>query len=164
MVMGFLRHKRWLVALLVLSLAGNVFLGGLYAGAWLGDGEDASVESGEKGGESGRHPGQRIFKRMAEALPEADRATFEAAVAGQREALATAGLAMQEARNQVRAQFKAEPFDRAALDAAFADMRAKSQAFWETLHGVMAGAVAALSPEGRKKLSEMEWRGRGRSR
>jgi len=159
-VIGFLRQRKWLALLLLLSLAGNVFLGGLYAGAWLGD-EDGTEEASSdgKGGEAKDQPGLRIFRRMAEALPDAERATFEAAIAGERDKLAAAGLAMRDAREKVRAVIKTEPWNRTALDAALADMRAKSRTFFEMMHGVMANAVAQLSPEARRKVSEVEWRG-----
>ena len=160
MVMALLRQRKWLALLLVLSLAGNVFLGGLYAGAWLGEKDGTEEASGDgKGGDAKDQPGLRILRRMAEALPEGERASFEAAIAGERDKLLAASLAMKDAREKVRAVIKAEPFDRAQLDAAFADMRDKSRIFFEMMHGVMANAVEKLSPEARHKLSEMEWRG-----
>jgi uncharacterized membrane protein len=157
------RTTRWLALGLFLSLAGNLFLAGLYAGAWFGDGEGETVATDDgRNGRDGREGDEpRLLRRMIAAVPAAERPEFEAALQAHRPALIAAGVALRAARRKVGDALTAEPFDRAALEAALAESRRGYADLYKITHLAVAAAAERLSPEGRRQLAEVGQR-RGR--
>lgn len=92
--------------------------------------------------------------RLAEALPEAERPPFLAAL----EAARPPALAALDRHRALRARTEAllaeEPFDPAALRATMQEARRQWQQFSITLEDSLIDAVTTLSPEGRHRLAE----------
>jgi hypothetical protein len=68
------------------------------------------------------------------------------------------------ARGDVREAIAAEPFDRSALESAFARLREADRATAEEAQAMLAELLAAATPEERKKMSELMARGGSRAR
>lgn len=153
MVAAAWTHARWVVIALLVSLALNLFLIGVMGGrhlygwmhdperpmqAWLGADDD--------------RPLRRLFMQLTSDLDRDDRAAFREAIEAQREALTETGMALLEQRRIVLDLLRAEPFDRAALDAAMAELARLHDEFRQNLMAAIADAAAALPPEARAKL------------
>jgi uncharacterized membrane protein len=130
---------------LFVSLAANVFLGSVAAGRWLS--EPPKRERTSTGL-------QRELRGMVEELPEAQRRplierwdAYRATDRQTRERYATV-------RQQVQQAMMAEPFDRAALEAAFAELRRTAQEKYGEMHTLMADTVAALPADQRRAFAE----------
>ena len=153
------KSRPWVLTVLVVSLGLNLFLGGLMAGRWFSGPphRQHAAMQGERGpaGEPGR-----ILQRMAATLPPEQRPAFEATIAKHRDRVAQAASQAREAREQVREVLRREPFDRAALDNAFEQVRAKNLALQIEIQTTIAEAAAGLPPSARQQLSE--WRAQGR--
>jgi fructose-1,6-bisphosphatase/sedoheptulose 1,7-bisphosphatase-like protein len=127
-----------LIVLLVVSLALNFFAGGV-------------IVAGMRA--------QRVlagFDRTRAAFMERLPAELQRAVAmdvvSQRERIFTALEELRRARGEMFAAMKAVPFDRARLDRAMAEVRAKTQALQSVGQAALAAAVAAATPETRAKI------------
>ncbi len=101
-----LRTPRWVTVLLVLSLAANLLVAGLVAGAWLRDGPP---------GAAGRDPG---FGPFAEALSDDDRRALRRAFLSRMPEMRENRMALRTDMQGVLAALRADPFDAAALDIA----------------------------------------------
>lgn len=140
---------KWAVALLtvlLLSVAANLFLGGLFAGGAL---------------YQTRQPGPvRALAAFVESLPEAARPVVRDAFLERRAELRERFVAVAAARREVGRIMAEEDLDRARLDAAFGEVRARSVATQALLHEILAGAMAELPPEVRAQW-QPRWRARG---
>lgn len=152
------RSLKWLFAALAVSLGFNLFVGGFLVGdelrEWHRPPHGMPWEHPPRG-ENQRH----IFgfvDRMATVLPEADRKKFLGVMETYHGELAAADARFHDARDKVRKAIAAEPFDRTALDAAFADVRSSMEEVQKVLHGALADAVSQLPPDARKDLSKWE--------
>jgi uncharacterized membrane protein len=159
---------RWLGGLLIASVALNIFFAGIFVGRMAAD--QAAPQASPIGltserqfprgprGPMGDMPGQFIIQRMAENLPPEDRPKFEAVVASHKATLASSASQVRDARLKVRDAMAGEPFDRAALDRAFEQLRRRNEDLQKAMQTALAEAVAELPPEARKKLAD--WRNR----
>ncbi len=152
------RNLNWLLAALAASLGLNLFIGGFLVGdelrGWHHPPHGAPWERPPHA-ENQRH----IFgfvDHMAATLPEPDRKKFLGVMETYRGELAAADARFHDARDKVRKAIAAEPFDRTALDAAFADVRSSMEEVQKVLHGALADAVSQLPPDARKDLSKWE--------
>lgn len=150
-------RRPWITILLIASLGLNVFLGGLLAGHWFA-GPQAVVFGQPRS--PGASPSRMITDRMAAALPAEDRPRFEAVMAKHRPTVAEAAARFHEAREKVRDVLAKEPFDRAALDQAFAEQREGNAALQIAIQSSISEAAASLTPEARQRLAD--WRAHGR--
>jgi uncharacterized membrane protein len=162
-------RSRWLTIALVISLGINLLILGAVAGHLLSGHRHMWQRPGMMQGEAGRgadRPGDMVIQRMTAALPAEHRPAFEAAMAQHRPQLVESGRAVREARTKVRDAMVAEPFDRAKLDAAFAELRARSQELQTAVHTAVSDAAVKLPAEARQKLAEFNrpLRERGRDR
>ena len=156
---------RWLGGMLAASLALNLFLAGVFVGRYAADpGAAVAVPApateparGERGPLADL-PGRPFIQRMAQNLPPEERAKFEAAVAAHRPALSAAASRVREVRLRVHDAIAVEPFDRAALETAFEQLRRRNEELQKAIQTALADAVAGLPPDARKALAE--WRGR----
>jgi uncharacterized membrane protein len=130
-------RRRSIIVLLILglSLALNVFLAGsVVPDVWRGR-EGRFLRFATR---SAIGPVPRSIQERANAALEKDRSAIE-----------QAGNAIREARRGVREAVRANPFDPAALDAAFARLRSASSAFQEVVQHSLAQALAAAPAEER---------------
>jgi uncharacterized membrane protein len=155
--------SRWLLIVLIVSLALNLFLGGLMFGRWVSGPRHHRLATVASVGERGAtgEPG-RILHRMASTLPPEHRPAFEAAIAKHRERVVQAAGQAREAREQAREVLRKEPFDRAALDRAFETVRASNVALQTEIQAAISEGAAGLPPEARQLLAD--WRAQGRGR
>ena len=127
---------KWAIALLtalLLSVAANLFLGGLFAGGAL---------------YQARQPGPvRAIAAFVQKLPEAARPVVRDAFLSRRSELRERFVAVAAARREVGRILAEEELDRARLDAAFVEVRARTAAMQALLHEVLAEAIAELPPE-----------------
>ena len=127
---------KWAIALLtalLLSVAANLFLGGLFAGGAL---------------YQTRQPGPvRAMASFVESLPEAARPVVRDAFLDRRADLRERFAAIAAARREVGRIVSEEELDRARLDAALGEVRARTMAMQALLHEILAGAMADLPPE-----------------
>lgn len=94
-------------------------------------------------------------RKIRAALPEESRAVAEAMFAAHRDEMRGKIRAMFEARRQVAAAMRAEPFDRAALDEAFLALRAHEADVAGTAQGIIADLTAELDVESRTRIAEL---------
>ncbi len=147
-----LRAAKWLVIALFVSVAINMFLGGLFVGRHLQPEPETAAVSAETRATGGR-PLRALLQRMAAKLEPEDRQTFRAAVQEHRVALRTAGARVAEARRNLRRTLTADAFDRGEIDAAFAEVRTRTGEFHEVLQVAVSDAVGRLGPEARRRLA-----------
>lgn len=124
-----------LLGALALSLCANLFFIGFYAMPW-------------KHGPYDRIDRLSAIAAVSQAPPELEelmRAELEKARPEIREAF----RAMRDSRRAAREAMRAEPFDAAALDRAYVDMRARSDAFQALVHATAARAIAQAPAEAR---------------
>ena len=133
--------RRGLMPALVVSLVINLAFVGLFAGHYIfrpghGHGVDFAID------------------RILHSMPKEARAPVRAVLEAHRPQVAAKIAELRKARHDVRAALTADPFDRAKLDAAFAEVQSASMAMQADLHTVVADAVSKLDPEARHKLNE----------
>jgi uncharacterized membrane protein len=136
--------------MLAVSLLLNVFLGSVLVGRMQSRPPQPAPEQ----------KSDRIIERMASTLPESDGKILRSVSQSRQTSFAGLTAEVEKARDEVRRILRAEPFDQAALQAAFAEVRQRRQAVHEAIHAVLIEAAPQLSPEGRQKLAE--WRKEGR--
>lgn len=142
--------SRRLATVLALSLALNFFLGGMYFSGWLSQRQAAETPAA----------GAFKMRRGRAALDEAAKPTFDAVWARHEDDIRPRVKAMREARREVRRLLQAEDFDAAALAAANAVLREKSEDAQSAVHAAMGEIAAALTPEQRLAFSEAVLRGK----
>lgn len=132
--------RRTLVLICAASVVGNLFLAGfLIVPQFFGT--DRKLARLAAISALGRAP--KEVTALVEADLEADREPIHSAFSD-----------MREAGRKVREAMRAEPFDAAVLEAAFADLRARSAELQETVHASVARAVASAPPEVRAKIQD----------
>jgi uncharacterized membrane protein len=94
--------------------------------------------------------------RLAATLPAADAAGLHAQFAAKRTEAESTRETYDRALDRVKAALRAEPLDLDALHATMANARQARQGLDEVLQGIIAAAVARMSPEGRNRLAD--WR------
>jgi uncharacterized membrane protein len=146
------RMGKWLLGLLVVSLGVNIFLGSMMIGRHFH--RPHGQMFAERAVPGADRPLRRIAQRMFSSIPDDQRPILEQAFADQRPNFSAAGQASREARERLRVVLSTEPFDAAALDRAFADLRARTDDVQKVMHTTIASAAAKMSPAGRKKLAE----------
>ncbi|MEO0391906.1 MAG: periplasmic heavy metal sensor [Pseudomonadota bacterium] len=92
---------------------------------------------------------RRAARRMA---PE-DREILKRAFQERREDMSDLRQQVPNLTQDLRKALKAEPYDPAALTAAFADLRAQGQAVGDLFQGALEEAAIELSPAGRQALA-----------
>jgi uncharacterized membrane protein len=138
--------------LLIASIVLNVFLiGAIGAGV-------AARHGLIFDGDRGRPP--RAFdlpspRKIRAVLPEDSRPVAEAMFAAHRDEMRGRIRALFEARRQVAAAMRAEPFDRVALDAAFAELRTRQDDVATAAQGIIADLAAELDAESRGRIAEL---------
>lgn len=128
------RRNNWLIA----SVALNTFLlGGIASALLLGP----------------HRPPMHGPGPFAEGLSEAGREQLMAQRAADEAAMGEHLTALRAARDAMDQAFAAEPFDRAAFDAAFARMRAAESALSASMGERVAALALTLSPDDRKAFA-----------
>ncbi len=135
--------------LLIVSLAANLFLGGVFAGgfieAWRQDPEPSH----------GRPPPFRLHMGgMLERLPEDARGQAHDVMERHRGRMRGSVGEMRQARREVAAALAAEPFEPNRLETALAELRRRGGAAQAAMHGAMAELAGDLGPEARRALAE----------
>lgn len=127
------------VWLLVLSLAGNVFLGVVVG---------THLARGSKGNPP--RPVQ-MLEEMAQILPPADASILRAAMAARRTDLAEPAAPPFQRMRQVLA---AEPFDLEAFTRINREFHARNERVGAVIAQVLTEALPKMSSDGRKRLAE----------
>jgi len=142
---------RWL---LLLSLALNIGLGAaLTATYWQHSHGQTSAENRRWG----RIPDPRFFARALEAT---DRKVLLDVLEKHRGQLGEHYRPLGHARRQLVEALRAEPFDPAALQQAFAQMRGSEAGTSNAMHSFMLDLATQLSSDGRKRIADKMQRGR----
>jgi uncharacterized membrane protein len=145
------RSNRWR-NLFIISLALNVFLGGIVA-AWALRPVIPGLHTIVRLHHPPPPPSPRNFaERMAERLPEADRAVLRQAFAKRQGEIEKQFGEMRKSQQAARAALRTDPFDAAAYDAAIERDRATRLALQTAIQGAMREAAMGMSAEGRAKL------------
>ena len=148
--------RRWITVLgtaLLVSLALNLFFGGVLVGHRFGQG-GGGLPDGPINPANLKLRMERVFR----ALPEGDAKMMRGLFEAERGDLAQRFQALQESRRAIGAALKAAPFDPAAFTAAYEAMQARSQELQAAIHGVIKAAIPQLSAEGRRVILERRWR------
>jgi len=146
--------RRWITILgaaLVVSLALNLFIGGVIAGHRFGPRVDFDWQLTPARLKLG-------MERVLRALPENDAEVVRGLFEAERADITQRFQALQDARKAIGAALKAEPFDATAFTAAYEAMQARSQELQAAVHGVIKAAIPQLSAEGRAVIVERRWR------
>jgi len=158
------RLRKWTGALLFVSLAANLFLGGVLLGrvtfapkewdlAAGGAGPpDTSASLNAPADQRAANPESRLADRLR-ALPPAERRRFMTVLWQNRGDLPEARRALRLAALHVAELIAAPTLDQAALTQALADVRAATAHEQASLHVALVPALAALSPESRASLA-----------
>ncbi len=134
---------RWVGWVLVVSLALNLFLAGVVGMRYWR--------------ENVRSPDRAAFGpigRMTQGMPESGRAKVRAEVDAKREQFREQSREFRRARGEAVQALAAEPFDRAKVDAAFAEARRRADAMSAIMQSAIIEASARLTPEERKAFRE----------
>jgi uncharacterized membrane protein len=94
---------------------------------------------------------QRLSGRLAPPAGDIVRNAF----ATHRDELTARNTALRAARGQVLATLHAEPFDPAALRAALAELRARTDEAQAMVHGILADAATELPAEARGRWNPL---------
>jgi uncharacterized membrane protein len=137
------RNVAWLAIALLISLAINLFAGGVFAGRFFHHRFGAPDRFGPPPIEATSGPGQVrwLLHRIAGDLPGDERAAFRQAMESRRDALIARGKELREARDAVRSTIEARPFDRAAYDSAVAALSQRQRAFADELADAIGDAL-----------------------
>ncbi|MBC7103720.1 MAG: periplasmic heavy metal sensor [Parvibaculum sp.] len=141
--------RRWLGPAFLASLAVNIFLIGLISVPLFfrppHDGEFGLPPRGV---------GPGMFHRSFKDLPEADRKAIRAAMLGHFPEIRPHLLAMREAKSELADAVAADPYDEAAVRAAFDKMDRAMKQMGEVGRDAMMAGFEKLSPEQRKRVAE----------
>jgi uncharacterized membrane protein len=134
--------KRWAIAIfaiLFLSVAANLVIAGFAASRF---------------GGPPRHPDliERIVAIGIRAFPPAIRSGIQVRTEARREELRALIDSVQDSRLRMVDAMRADPFDAAALEAAFADMRVRVTELQEAGQTIVGEAVAAAPADARAQI------------
>ncbi len=150
------RNGRWIVAGLLVSLAINVFLGGLVIGRMINAGPRgralAELAERQAGGQAQLLNGPIL--RLAQSLPEEHRPAFVRAIEAHRGALQATNQGVRDARQKLSEATVTEPFDRAAFLAASEQLSVRTQAQRKAFVEAIVDGIADLPPEVRRNIVE----------
>ena len=145
------RTSGWLIGVLFVSLALNMFVGGVWLGHRLFHDRGEYAEAHKR-----KFSMMSFAERMAGRLSPAEREQYMAVIDGYRGEMAAAERQMHEARGKVRDALSAVPFDPQALSDALAASRESFTNVQKVFHSALAAAAAALDTEGRQKLARWD--------
>ncbi|WP_448192413.1 periplasmic heavy metal sensor [Azospirillum sp. sgz301742] len=145
------RPRRWMPIALIVSLATNMFLGGLILS-----------HAGRRGPPHGPPGPERFIEHLAATLPPDDGALLRRALEANRDTLNAEHALHESMPQKIRAALLAEPFDPAALVSVFTDNDTRERDLRQRMQRALADAAAAMSPEGRRQMAEFRPRGPGR--
>jgi uncharacterized membrane protein len=140
-VIAWLRSARGLATLLAVSLAANLFLGGMLAGRI----------TGQKGQES--HIRQNI-RAMLAPLPEEKRALVRKEIATEMPRVREQFAALQQARARLAEEMVKPAPDPAALQRGFAEVQAHTMAIGTALQLAIQRALPLLTQEERRAMAQ----------
>jgi uncharacterized membrane protein len=138
-VIAWLRSPRGLATLLVVSLAANLFLGGMLAGRITGQ---AGQESQTR----------RSIRAMLAPLPEAKRDLVRKEIRAVMPRVREQFAALQAARAALAEEMVKPVPDTAALERGFADVQARTAAIGATLQQAILRALPSLTQEDRRAM------------
>jgi len=138
-VIAWLRSARGLAILLVLSVAVNLFLGGMLAGRITGQ---AARES----------PIRQNIREMLAPLPEEKRALVQKEIRAEMPRVREQFTALQAARAALAEEMVKPVPDNAALERGFAEVQARTAAIGTTLQRAIQRALPSLSQEERRAM------------
>ena len=142
------RAGNWLIGILFVSLAFNMFVGGV----WLG--HRFFHPRGEYGeSHKGKFSMMSFAERMGRGLSPSERETYMSAIDGYRGEMAAAERQLQDARARVRDALSADPFNPEALNDALTASRDSFANVQKVFHAALASAAAQLDPQARQKLA-----------
>lgn len=150
--MSSVPKKVWVI--LGVSLAINLFFGGLIAGRLMSHRERPQHDGFED------DLGPRGFLKrsgLREAGPE-----VKQILRGRREKLKGSMRSLAQAREQVRVVLEAEPYDAEAAAAAFARTRDMTGQMQADMHKALLDVSNKLTPAQRKRMAESLWNHRGK--
>ena len=155
-----MKAMRWV---LLASLALNVALATALVLPWL------VPERFGHGGEHRHRPGHGPDhlpnpRHLREVLDEARRTEVEAILQRHRPRVRATFRPLRDARERAHAAMHAEPFDAAALERAFAELRARDAESAMAVQAMLAEVAAALTPEERARMAELMPERRGHRR
>jgi len=133
---------RWLYAVLIASLALNLFLGGRFF---------AYRIMGPLHGPEAMLP--HLIEDIGSELAQPDRDALQRAYQAHKADIKTRADDLRNARDHIREAMLSDPFDRDALSAAMADARDKDMALHKALEDMLFEAASEVSPEARHKLA-----------
>jgi uncharacterized membrane protein len=138
-VIAWLRSARGLATLLVVSVAANLFLGGVLAGRL----------TGQAGQES---PTRRSIQAMLAALPEDKRALVREEIRAVLPQVREQFAALQAARAALAGELVKTAPDAAALERGFAEVRSRGAAIQAAFQQAIARAAPSLTQEERRAM------------
>ena len=136
----------WPWVALSLSLILNLFLLGVIAGHFLARGGRREVAITPMAG---------AIERAEAALSPADAAAFRAALERDRPRYVQSADQVAAARRALMREIAAEPFDRRAASQALDAWRTSWDRFIGDFNGPLIDALAAISPQGRRRLIDV---------
>lgn len=140
-MIAWLKSPRTLGVLLVVSVAVNLFLGGLIAGRLTGQAtQDLRA--------------QRNVEAMLEPLPQEKRAFVRKELRTAMPQVRQHFRALQEARARVAEELEKPEPDPAELDRGFAEIRMQTSAIQAAFHQAFKRAATSLTPEERRAVIE----------
>ncbi len=135
--------SRWLlIGLLVVSIGVNVFLGGVFTGRRFfrpPPNPDVMIS--------------RVVEHLSSALSPADSTTMHRIFDAHRRLFADRFAALRRAHAALSQAMAAEPFDRAALDAALQGVERERMALGEVFRASLLETAMEISPQGRQILA-----------
>ena len=150
------RVGTWLRVLLVASLALNVAFAAGFAWRHF-DGHDGRAGGHRPHAMRGTMmPSPRVLRQV---LPEERRVVVDALLEEHRQAIRGSVGDVFEARRRVHALMTADTIDRAALEAAFADLRARDAEAATVVQAMLTELAVELTPEERRAVTEAVHRG-----
>jgi uncharacterized membrane protein len=138
-VIAWLRSARGLATLLVVSLAANLFFGGLLAGRFTGQVPQESQT-------------RRSIQAMLAPLPDAKRELVRREIGAAMPQVREQFAALQKARTALAEEMVKPTPDRAALERGFAAVQTHTTAIGAALQQAMVRALPALTQEERRAV------------
>lgn len=132
-----------MIVALVASVGLNLFLGGLMAARML-------KSSGER---EARMPAP--VARLFDQLPETARESMQGAMRQRQGEMRQRVQSMRAARQSVAEKLGAEPYDRAAVEAALAELRQRQIDMRGVFHGALAETAAGLPVDQRRQIARI---------
>ena len=149
---------RWLMGAAVVSLCLNLFLVGLMAGHWI-----YGPRFGPMGPGGPEGPGSHGMEAIIAGLPEDVRPLFKKSFEAAKPQFDQARDQIHAARDKLAKAAEADPFDPAALDAAFHDLQQAMDGMALTAHQTIRDILPQIPAKERHDIVE-QWLHRWRDR